>query len=96
MMSLHMSWSAVSAHPGGLMNFFALLIALPGAWLLHVTRRREQLALKKLAAQSAVRAIDEPMLFLDIATLRMNRFFYRFGFVCLALALLLSWISRHF
>lgn len=95
-MSLHMSWSAVSAHPGSLMNFFALLIALPGAWLLHVTRRRERLALKNLAAQSAVRAIDEPLLFLDIATLRLNRFCYRFGFACLAVALLLSWISRHF
>ena len=34
---------------------------------------------------------EEPVL--DWATLRMNRFFYRFGFACLAVALLVSWIS---
>jgi hypothetical protein len=33
------------------------------------------------------------MLFLDGATVRMNRFFYSFGFACLGLALLVSWIS---
>jgi len=29
----------------------------------------------------------------SIATLRLNRFFYAFGFACLGLALLVSWIS---
>ncbi|MNT76246.1 hypothetical protein D3C72_2152280 [compost metagenome] len=30
---------------------------------------------------------------LDWATLRKNRFFYIFGFACMGMALLVSWIS---
>jgi hypothetical protein len=44
-----------------------------------------------LQAQRQKRPSEEPTL--DWATLRMNRFFYRFGFACLGLALLVSWIS---
>ncbi|WP_347901979.1 hypothetical protein [Pseudomonas purpurea] len=91
-MSLHLI-SLFSAHPAKLINLLALLFACPGGWLLHATRRREQRALAHLAEQSERRAVDQPMLLLDVATLRMNRFFYRFGFACLALALLVSWIS---
>ncbi|AZC20667.1 hypothetical protein [Pseudomonas sp. CMR5c] len=95
-MSLQMFWSMFIAHPGKLINLFALLLACPGSWLLHATRRREQRALANLAVQSEERAVDQPMLMLDPATLRINRFFYRFGFASLGLALLVSWISTRF
>lgn len=95
-MSLQMFWSMFNAHPGKLINLFALLLACPGSWLLHATRRREQRALANLATQTEERAVDQHMLMLDPATLRINRFFYRFGFACLVMALLVSWISTRF
>ena len=91
-MSLHLI-SLFTNHPAKLINLLALLLAFPGSWLLHATRRREQRALAILETQSQNRRIDEPTLMLDGATLRMNRFFYIFGFACMALALLVSWIS---
>lgn len=95
-MSLQMIWSLFNAHPAKLINLLALLFACPGSWVLHATRRREQRAMANLEAQSASRTIDQPLLLLDVATLRMNRFFYRFGFACLGLALLVSWVSTRF
>ena len=92
-MSLQVIWSLFNAHPAKLINVLALLFACPGGWLLHATRRREQRAIANLQAQSRNRSVDQPLLLLDVATLRMNRFFYRFGFACLALALLVSWVS---
>ena len=92
-MSLQLIWSMFNAHPAKLINVLALLFACPGAWLLHATRRREQRTLASLEAQSQNRRLDQPVLLPDVATLRMNRFFYRFGFACLALALLVSWVS---
>ncbi|AZC33323.1 hypothetical protein PUP68_28190 [Pseudomonas chlororaphis] len=96
-MSLQLIWSLFSAHPAKLINILALLFAFPGSWLLHATRRREQRALANLAAQGQSRSQEQlPAQTLDDATLRMNRFFYRFGFACLGLALLVSWISTRF
>ena len=89
-MSLHLM-TLFTAHPAKLINLLALLFAFPGSWLLHATRRREQRALASIDAQRQRRPGEEPDL--DWATLRMNRFFYRFGFSCLGLALLVSWIS---
>ena len=89
-MSLHLI-SLCTAHPAKLINLLALLLAFPGGWLLHATRRREQRALASIEAQRQRRPSEEPTL--DWATLRMNRFFYRFGFACLGMALLVSWIS---
>ncbi|MGF6224097.1 hypothetical protein [Pseudomonas frederiksbergensis] len=83
--------SLLTAHPAKLINLLALLFAFPGGWLLHATRRREQRALASIEAQRQSRPNEEPTL--DWATLRMNRFFYRFGFACLGMALLVSWIS---
>ncbi|MBB3243617.1 Fe2+ transport system protein B [Pseudomonas sp. Tn43] len=83
--------SLLTAHPAKLINLLALLFAFPGGWLLHATRRREQRALASIEAQRQRRPNVEPTL--DWATLRMNRFFYRFGFACLGMALLVSWIS---
>lgn len=91
-MSLHLM-TLFTAHPAKLINLLALLLAFPGSWLLHATRRREQRALASLDAQTQSRRIDDPTLMLDGATLRMNRFFYRFGFACLGVALVVSWIS---
>ncbi|AZD31709.1 MULTISPECIES: hypothetical protein [Pseudomonas] len=95
-MSLQLIWSLFSAHPAKLINILALLFAFPGSWLLHATRRREQRALANLAAQDRSRSQELPAQVLDDATLRMNRFFYRFGFACLGLALLVSWVSTRF
>lgn len=83
------------ALPALLINAVALLVACPGAALLFITRLREQRAMADLAAQSEERAIDQPMLFLDVRAERANRVAYRIGFVCLGLALLISWISTH-
>ncbi|QLG95165.1 hypothetical protein HZF02_25935 [Pseudomonas yamanorum] len=91
MMSLPLSVLGVNA--ATLLNAFALLAACPGAWLLSITRLREQRALAHLAALSEERAVDQPMLFLDIRTLRAQRFAYRLGFACLGLALIASWFS---
>lgn len=92
-MSLQLIVSMFNAHPAKLINVLALLFACPGGWLLHATRRREQRALASLEAQSQKRTIDQPILLLDVTTLRKNRFFYCFGFACLGLALLMSWVS---
>lgn len=78
-----------------LINGVALAVACPGAALLLITRLREQRAMAKLAAQSEDRAVDQPMLFLDVRTERAHRLAYRIGFACLGLALLTSWISTH-
>ena len=90
MMSLHLM-TLLTAHPAKLVNLLALLLAFPGCWLLHATRRREQRAIASRVAQRQGQPDVEPTL--DWATLRMNRFFYRFGFACMGLALLVSWIS---
>ncbi|MBO0491911.1 hypothetical protein [Pseudomonas sp. Marseille-Q1929] len=81
------------ALPALLINAVALTVALPGAALLAITRLREQRAMADLIAQSEERAIDQPMLFLDVRTERAHRMAYRIGFACLGLALLTSWIS---
>jgi hypothetical protein len=86
-MSLHLM-TLFTHHPAKLINLLALLLAFPGGWMLHATRRREQRA---VAAQRQIQASEEPTL--DWATLRMNRFLYSFGFACMGLALLVSWIS---
>lgn len=92
-MSLQLIWSAFAGHPAKWLNLFALLVACPGAWLLQLTRRRERRALERLEILSEGRSIDQPLLLLDARLVRTNRFFYRFGFACLGMALLVSWIS---
>ena len=93
-MSLHVL-SLFAAHPAKLINLLALLFACPGGWVLHATRRRELRA--RACLETRNRDGNERFeALLDLATQRMNRFFYRFGFGCLALALLVSWISTQF
>ncbi|KAB0498603.1 hypothetical protein [Pseudomonas vancouverensis] len=88
-MSLHLM-TLFTAHPAKLINLLALLFAFPGGWLLHATRRRE---LRAMALQAQRQNSSSEELTLDWATSRMNRFFYIFGFACLGMALLVSWIS---
>ena len=83
------------ALPALLINAVALAVACTGAALLFVTRLRERRAMAKLTAQSEERAIDQPMLFLDVRTERAHRQAYRIGLACLGVALLTSWISTH-
>jgi hypothetical protein len=90
-MSSHL-FSLFAAHPGKLINLLALLFACPGGWVLHATRRREQRARACLESRTG-EANERFEALLNLATQRMNRFFYRFGFACLGLALLMSWIS---
>ncbi|MCJ8207088.1 hypothetical protein [Pseudomonas sp. RGM2987] len=84
--------SLFANHPAKLVNLLALLFACPGGWVLHATRRREQRARACLEARNR-EGNERFEALLDLATQRMNRFFYRFGFGCLALALLVSWVS---
>lgn len=79
--------------PAVLLNLLALVAAAPGAWLLLVTRSREQRELAHLAALTEQAPFDEPMHLMDVVSLRMNRRCYRAGFACLGLTLLTSWLS---
>lgn len=88
-MSLQVVWSLYLAHPAGAVNTLALFFTLAGAWLCLATRVREQRGLARVFAQGA---LDEAPL-LDERTQRINRFFYRFGAICLGSALMLSWFS---
>ncbi|KAB0567136.1 hypothetical protein C9383_10165 [Pseudomonas palleroniana] len=83
------------ALPALLINTAALLVACPSAALLFITRLRSQRAMADLTARSEERAVDQPMLFLDVHTERAYRLAYRVGFACLGLALATSWLSTH-
>lgn len=88
-MSLQVLWSLFLAHPAQALNGLALFFAAAGAWLLLATRFREQ----RVVAHLAGGKLDGDAVVLDEPTLRLNRFFYRFGALCLATALALSWAS---
>lgn len=92
-MSLQALWWLIEGQPGHWLNGLALFFALAGAWLLLATRLREQLAQARLLAGNALNALAQQADACDEPTRRLNRFFYRFGYTCLALALLLSWLS---
>ncbi|MCY1285857.1 hypothetical protein D9M68_222230 [compost metagenome] len=93
-MSLQLLWSLFEAHPAQLVNALALFFAVAGSWLLLATRLRERRALTHLRTQTGTAELDEEeTLLLDERTLRINRFFLRFGSACLGLALLVSWFS---
>ncbi|QNH07686.1 hypothetical protein HNQ27_09515 [Pseudomonas sp. B11D7D] len=87
-MSLQVLWSLFLAHPAGALNSLALFFALAGAWLCLMTRMREQRGMARVLAQGGLDEIE-----VDERTQRINRFFYRFGSLCLGTALLLSWFS---
>jgi hypothetical protein len=90
-LSVNIDFSGL-ASLGPLLNALALLIALGGAWLLLATRWRQ-----KLASQSVQLAGGRASMggqFGAAATLRIDRFFYGFGFSSLGLAWLLSSFTR--
>ncbi|HLA29978.1 MAG TPA: hypothetical protein VJ047_02985 [Pseudomonas sp.] len=89
-MSVQALWSLFLAHPGQLLNGLALFFAMAGAWLLLATRMREQRAVARLLASNEM---DELAYAMDEPTVRLNRFFYRFGHGCLVVALIVSWAS---
>ena len=91
-MSLQVLWSLFLAHPGVVVNALALFFAVAGAWLCLMTRLREQRGQARVLVQGELDGLDEADV-ADERTLRINRFFYRFGAVCLGAALMLSWLS---
>ena len=92
-MSLQALYAVITAHPGRCLNLLALFFALAGAWVLLATRMREQRASARLLAGSELNELAQEAYACDEPTLRLNQFFYRFGYACLASALLLSWFS---
>lgn len=88
-MSLQVLWSLFLAHPAGAVNSLALFFAVAGGWLCLMTRLREQRGMARVLAQGG---LDESEV-QDERNVRINRFFYRFGAICLVTALLLSWFS---
>ena len=91
-MSLQALYLSCLAHPAQALNSLALFFAIAGSWLLLATRMREQHAQARLSAAGALEDIEDDSE-LDDATLRLNRFFNRFGLVALSGALCLSWYS---
>ena len=88
--SLQYLWNLFSNHSPQVINGLALFFALAGSWLLLATRLREQRASARLVADAE---LDAEASLLDERTQRINRFFYGFGAITLAAALLLSWFS---
>ena len=83
-MSLQVLMGFLAAHPAKLVNLLALLITCPGGLLLHSARRRAEITRQRLAVdEGAAQGFD----------LRVPRYYYSLGFTCLAMALLLSWLS---
>ncbi|SFI93937.1 hypothetical protein SAMN05216206_3218 [Pseudomonas guineae] len=92
-MSLQALWWLIESQPGQWLNGLALFFAMAGSWLLLATRLREQRALGRMLAGNVLSELAQQAYTEDEPTLRLNRFFYRFGYACQASALLLSWLS---
>ena len=92
-MSLQVLWAVLLAHPAQSLNALALFFGLAGSWLLLATRVREQRAVARLSAGGAAKDMADEVCVFDAPTQRLNRFFFRFGFVSLAMSLALSWGS---
>lgn len=92
-MSLQAMWTLYLIDPASWVNGLALFLAAAGAWLLLATRVREQRAAVRLLGNSDSQPLTIDGRELDEATLRLNRFFYHFGFACLLGALTLSGFS---
>ena len=89
-MSLQALYAVFTAHPGRCLNLLALFFACAGAWLLLATRQRQ---LRAMQQGEGVSEGHGEAVWRAEPTLRLNRFFYQFGFACLGIALLLSWDS---
>lgn len=89
-MSLQALWLLIEGQPGHWLNGLALFFVLAGAWLLLATRMRAQ---ARVLAGNELNELANEAYACDEPTLRLNQFFYRFGYACLGVALLLSWLS---
>jgi len=94
-MSLQALFSLALSHPAQAINALAMFFAVAGSWLLIATRIRQQRAVAGLVADSEL-AESAELASLDMSTQQLNRFFNRFGYACLGLALLVSWFSTGF
>ncbi|OEC33804.1 hypothetical protein SAMN05216600_107203 [Pseudomonas cuatrocienegasensis] len=92
-MTLQLLWTVVLASPARSLNGLALFFALSGSWLLLATRIREQRLRERVPVLANPQLSWSDVAAADVATLRINRFFYRFASICLSGALLLSWLS---
>ncbi len=92
-MSLQALWSLYLAHPAGWVNGLALFFSVAGSWLLLATQLRQQRAVARLIADAEMDEVAIDASLLGESRQRLNRFFYRFGYACLGLALGLSWVS---
>jgi hypothetical protein len=92
-MSLQALWWSIEGQPGQWLNGLALFFTLAGAWLLLATRLREQHKQARSLVGSELNQLAQQACACDEPTLRLNRFFYRFGYTCQAVALLLTWLS---
>ena len=93
-MSLQTLWWLVESQPGQWLNGLALFFAMAGAcgccWL-QVYASSASWA--RLLAGNGLNDLAPQAYAFDAPALRLNRFFYRFGYACQASALLLSWLS---
>ncbi|WAJ38506.1 hypothetical protein OU800_04520 [Pseudomonas sp. GOM7] len=89
-MSLQAFWALLLAYPAMAINGLALFFAVAGGWLWVMTRLREQRGLARMLTEGEGQEMVDGF---DARTLRINRFFYQFGALCLLGALLLSWYS---
>lgn len=92
-MSLQSLWSLSGFNPAWALNLLALFFCVAGGWLLVATRLREQFA----ATVSGSNAADGSLQTLSVNAGKgavLNRFFYRFGGMTLALGLAISVGSR--
>ena len=94
-MSLQALFSLALSHPAQTINALAMFFAVAGSWLLIATHIRQRRAIAGLVADSEV-ADSATLSDVDVATQQLNRFFTRFGYACLGIALAVSWFSTRF
>lgn len=90
-MSLQVFWSLLQSYPNQVVNGLALFFAVAGSWLWLATQWREYQA-DRLQALVESRGL---VYMADGDKQRLNRFFYGFGAVSLALGLDLSVLSTY-
>lgn len=95
-MSLQALFSLALSHPAQSINALALFFAVAGGWLLIATRIRERRAVTQMVADSELAEQGTEVSTLDAPTQQLNRFFNRFGYACMGIALMVSWFSTRF
>jgi hypothetical protein len=91
-MSFQALLSLALSHPAQSINALALFFAVTGSWLLIATHIRQRRAVAGLLADADMTDVAT----VDASTQQLNRFFTRFGYACLGIALAVSWFSTRF